>query len=302
MKKSAVKTKQSDGSIPRELKILLSQAACIMVGLALSQCSLFGGVAPFGVSLVAALPSGYLASGTAGAVVGYFLLGTNPIKYICTIFVVAIIRYSLSNYRRIGERAAFAPLVALLCCAVTSLAYAISANADVMGISMSVAEALFAGAGAYFIDNAFKIKTSQGFKNLSGREVSCAVVAVCMAFTGLSNFEIGGVSPSRIVMLYAVMMCARIGRETWGSVGGVLAGLVGILSGGGAYLAGAYASAGLVAGVFAQFGALATSIMFFLTGSVVAITMSEMGEILPYIYEFAIASGLFAVTPAALSL
>lgn len=300
VKKSAVKTKQSEGSISRELKAVLSHLSCILVGFALAQCNLFGSVAPFGVSLVAALPSGFLASGAAGAVAGYFWLGTNPIKYICAIFVVAIIRYSLSNYRRLGERVAFAPLTALLCSAVTGLSYAISANADIIGISMCISEALFAGAGAYFVDNTFRIKALRDTENMSTREISCIVVAICMVLTGLCAFQIGGISPSRVVMLWAVMACARIGRETWGSVAGVLSGLVGILSGGGAYLAGAYASAGLVGGVFSQFGALVAALMFFLTGSVVTITMSEMGEILNYIYEFAIASVLFAVTPSAL--
>lgn len=302
MKKSAtVKTKQVIKGAT-ELKLLARQGLCLLFGLALSGCSIFSGCAPFGISLVSALPSGFLASGTAGAVLGYFLLGTNPIKYVCAIFVVAIIRYSLSNYRRIGEKSVFSPLVALLCCAITSLAYAFSANAGVTEIAMSISEALFAGAGAYFIDNAFKIKPSRGIKSLNGRELSCAVLTACMVFAGLSAFQIYGVSPSRIIMLYAILLCAKIGKETWGSVAGVLAGLVGVLSGGGAYLAGAYASAGLVGGVFSQFGQLASALMFFLTGSVVAITLSEMGEILPYIYEFAISSVLFAITPQTLGI
>lgn len=302
MKKSAVvKTKQAVKGAT-ELKLLARQGLCLLFGLALSGCSIFSGCAPFGISLVSALPSGFLASGTAGAVIGYFLFGTNPIKYVCAIFVVAIIRYSLSNYRRIGEKAVFSPLVALLCCAITSLAYAFSANTDVLGIAVCISEALFAGAGAYFIDNAFKIKASRGLKNLGGRELSCAVLTACMVFAGLAGFNIYGVSPSRIIMLYAILLCAKIGKETWGSVAGVLAGLVGVLSGGGAYLAGAYASAGLVGGVFSQFGQLASSLMFFLTGSVVAITLSEMGEILPYIYEFAISAVLFAITPQALGI
>lgn len=301
MKKSAVKTNQSEKGIA-ELKFLLRQGLCLLFGLALSGCSVFSGCAPFGISLVAALPSGYLASGTAGAVVGYFLFGTNPIKYVCAIFVVAIIRYSLSNYKRIGEKSIFSPLVALVCSAITSLTYAFSANAGITEIAMCISEALFAGAGAYFIDNAFKINVSRGIKNLNGRELSCAVLTACMVLTGLSSFTVYGISPSRIVMLYAVLLCAVIGKETWGSVAGVLSGLVGILGGGGAYLAGAYASAGLVGGIFSQFGQLVCALMFFLTGSVVAISISEMGDVLSYVYEFAIASVLFAVTPRALSI
>jgi len=302
VKKSALlKTKESVKGA-EELKALARQGLCILFGLALSGCSIFSGCAPFGISLVAALPSGLLASGTAGAIIGYFLFGTNPVKYICAIFVVAIIRYSLSNYRRLGEKTIFSPLVALLCCAITSLAYAFSANADVLGIATCISESLFAGAGAYFIDNAFRIKASRGLRNLNGRELSCAVLTVCMVFAGLSGVEIYGVSPSRIIMLYTILFCAKIGKETWGSVAGVLAGLVSVLGGGGAYLAGAYASAGLVGGVFSQFGQLASAMMFFLTGSVVAITLSEMGKILPYIYEFAISAVLFAVTPKSLSI
>lgn len=301
MKKTAVKTTQSEKGIA-ELKLLLRQGLCLIFGLALAGCNIFSGCAPFGISLVAALPSGYLASGTAGAVVGYFLFGANPIKYVCAIFVVAILRYSLSNYRKIGEKAIFSPLVALVCSAVTSLTYAFSANAGITETAMCISEALFAGAGAYFIDNAFKIRLSRGIKNLNGRELSCAVLSACMVLTGLSAFTVYDVSPSRIVMLYAVLLCSKIGKETWGGVAGVLSGLVGILGGGGAYLAGAYASAGLVGGVFSQFGQLVSALMFFLTGSVVAISISEMGQVLPYIYEFAIASVLFAVTPQALGI
>lgn len=301
MKKTAVKAKQTT-KVTAELKTLFSQALSLIFGLALAGCGIFSGCAPFGISLVAALPSGYLASGTAGAVIGYFVAGTSPIKYVCAIFVVAIIRYSLSNYKRIGERAIFSPLVALVCSAITSLTYAFSANAGITDIAMCISEALFAGAGAYFIDNAFRIKASKGIKNLNGRELSCAVLSICMVLTGLSIFDIYGVAPSRIIMLYAVMLCARIGKEAWGSVAGVLAGLVGVLSGGGAYLAGAYTSAGLVGGVFAQFGQVASALMFFLTGSVVAISLSEMGEILPHIYELAISAVLFALTPQSLSI
>lgn len=301
MKKSLVKPKQTE-KVTAELKALLRQGLCLLFGLAMSGCSIFSGCSPFGISLVSALPSGYLASGTAGAIVGYFLLGTTPIKYVCAIFVVAILRYSLAGYRRIGERAIFSPLIALLCCSAVSLTYAITSNADITGIALCISESLFAGAGAYFVDNAFRINPSRGLRSLGGRELSCAVLTACMLLSGLSRFDIYGVSPARIIMLYAVLFCARVGKETWGSVSGVLAGLVGVLSGGGAYLAAAYASAGLVGGVFSQFGQLPNAIMFFLTGSVVAITLSEMSGILPYIYEFAISAALFALTPQALSI
>ena len=301
MKKTAVKTNQSEKGVA-ELKLLFRQVLCLLFGLALSGCSIFSSCAPFGISLVAALPSGYLASGTAGAVVGYFVFGNNPIKYVCAIFVVAILRYSLSNYKKIGEKAGFSPLVALICSAITSLTYAFSANAGITEIAMSISEALFAGAGAYFIDNTFKINLSRGIKTLSGRELSCAVLSACMVLTGLSSFTIYGISPSKVIMLYIVLLCAKIGKEIWGGVAGILSGLVGILGGGGAYLASAYASAGLVGGVFSQFGQLVSALMFFLTGSVVAISISEMGEILPCIYELAIASVLFAITPQAISI
>ena len=293
--------KQADKGIA-ELRLLLRHSLCLLFGVALSGCSIFSGCAPFGISLVSALPSGYLASGTAGAVVGYFFFAGNPIKYVCSIFIVAIIRYSLSNYRRIGERAFFSPLVALLCCSVTSLTYTFSVNGGVTEIAMSISESLFAGAGAYFVDNAFRIKPSRGIKNLNGRELSCAVLTACMVLSGLSGLNIYEVSPSRIVMLYVVLLCSKIGKETWGSVAGVLAGLVGVLSGGGVYLAGAYASAGRVGGVFSQFGQLVSSLMFFLTGSVVAITLSEMAQILPYIYELAISAVLFAITPKSIGI
>ncbi|MBR5774417.1 MAG: SpoIIE family protein phosphatase, partial [Clostridia bacterium] len=301
MKKSAVKSKQSD-KVASELRFIARHGLCLLFGIATSCCSVFSGCSPFGISLVSALPSGYLASGTAGAIAGYLLFGTSPIKYVCAIFVVAIIRYSLSNYKRLGEKAIFSPLVAMVCCLIVSLTYAFSSNADVMGIALSISESLFAGAGAFFIDNAFGIKLSRGIRSINGRELSCAVLAACMVLSGLTRFDFYDVSPARIVMLYAVLFCARVGKEAWGSMGGVLAGLVGVLSGGGAYLAGAYASAGLVGGVFSQFGQLASAAAFFLSGSVVAITLSEMSAILPYVYELAIASVLFALTPQALSI
>lgn len=118
-----------------------------LVGLVVSRASIYGGMAPFGVGVAAAMNGPGAAVVYLAAVVGYLLPGGAllPIRYVAAVLAVAGIKWSLSGLKAITRHGIFAPLMAFLATGCTGLAMALVEGPSAYDILIVVAESLVAG-------------------------------------------------------------------------------------------------------------------------------------------------------------
>lgn len=202
-------------------------AGLALLGVLLSQATVFENLAPFGVAFAAAVPfpSGLVVA--MGTALGYLLPGAGftAMRYVAALFAVTSIRWALAGAGKVSRHPAFAPIVAFLATLLTGsiplVVQGMTLNAAVTG----VAEALLAGGAAYFFHISVGLLYSpRSASSLSRQELCSLVISVGAALVGLTGIDYMGVSPGRIVAVALVLCAARYGHEAAGAIAGVAAG------------------------------------------------------------------------------
>lgn len=279
-------------------------AGLALLGVLLSQATVFENLAPFGVAFAAAVPfpSGLVVA--MGTALGYLLPGAGftAMRYVAALFAVTSIRWALAGAGKVSRHPAFAPVVAFLATLLTGsiplVVQGITLNAAVTG----VAEALLAGGAAYFFHISVGLLYSpRSASSLSRQELCSLVISIGAALVGLTGIDYMGVSPGRIVAVALVLCAARYGHEAAGAIAGVAAGLIMGLSGAGMqHLGTAYAFGGLMGGVFAPMGKLATALSFLLANGIVAVAVGGSPGVYAGIYEALVGALVFVLIPKSL--
>ena len=93
----------------------------------------------------------------------------------------------------------------------------------------------------------------------------------CIFLLGVSTISFSGISLGRVLAVLAILLCARYGAVAGGCISGVATGVVFSMADSSlAFLAGGYAFGGLMAGLFAPIGKIATALIFLLCHTVMA--------------------------------
>lgn len=290
--------REQKGAVSRQIALAALWAA---VGFIVPGAVVYGGMAPFGVSVAAA------ASGPGSVLiclltaVGY-LAGRGvvfPLRYIAAVLAVAGIKWSLAGLKKLTDTAFFAPLMAFLATGCTGLAISTTNGLDLYSILMVLAESLAAGGFTYFVGIAMRLSNlGQRGGVLTAQEQTSVVLVGAVVLMALSAFELGGISPGRITAIVAILLMARSGKEQGGSMAGITLGITMLLgSPTHTYLAGAYAFGGLLAGVFARFGRIASAVAFLVSGIVVAMNNGAELPAVVSLYEVVAGCVLFVALP-----
>ncbi len=278
---------------------------CLM-GLLLPRATLYGELAPFGISLAAAATGGTLPV-TAALIAGYLLAGgvLYPLRYIAAVAVVGGLRWVLAAVPGWRERPVLPPLLAATANLLTGLLFLGRSGMDAFRLLLLLAESLTAGGAAYFFRMAEQFSRRaaeprpQKRLQLTAGEQAALVLTGAVALMAATTLEIQGFAPGRVLAAGLVLVLARTGRETGGAIAGVVVGACTALAvPGQTVLAMALAFGGLLAGLFARFGRLAEAGAFFVAAGVVA--LSDSGEhTLIHLYELCAGGLLFLVLPRA---
>lgn len=290
--------REHKGAMPRQIALTALWAA---IGFIVPGAVVYGGMAPFGVSVAAAASGpgslfiylltsvGYLAA--RGAVF--------PLRYIAAVLAVAGIKWSLAGLKRLTQTAFFSPLMAFLATGCTGLAIATTNGLDLYSILVVTAESLAAGGFTYFTAIAMRLSLSgQSRSVLTAQEQTSVVLVGAIVLMALSAFEFSGISPGRIAAIVAILLMARSGKEQGGSIAGITLGIAMLLgTPTHTYLAGAYALGGLLAGVFARFGRIASAVAFLVAGTIVAMNAGTDLPNVVSLYEVLSGCILFVALP-----
>ncbi len=294
-------TEEKRGALPRQIALAALWAA---VGFVVPGAVVYGGMAPFGVSVAAA------ATGPGGALV-YLLTAVGylaargvvfPLRYLAALLAVAGIKWALAGLKRLTEAVWFAPVLAALATGCTGLAITMSNGTDLYSLLVVLAESMAAGGFTYFAATAMQL-TIQGQRDsvLTAQEQISVVLVGAVVLMALSGFELSGISPGRIAAIVAILLMARSGKEQGGSMAGIILGITMLLADPAhTYLAGAFAFGGLLAGIFSRFGRIATAAAFLISGVVVAMNAGTRLPAVISLYEVVAGCVLFVAMPPSL--
>ncbi|QAT48816.1 stage II sporulation protein E [Caproiciproducens sp. NJN-50] len=276
--------------------------AAFTAGLLLARGTVFGQYAPFGVAAAAAMPYSVLWSVILGSAAGYLLPSavTVPVHYLAALLAAAAIRWTLNDLVRLRSHPAFAPVVSSLPVLATGMSVALVNGSGAATAAMYVAEAMLAGAAAYFLSRsvaAWESGRSPG--EWSSQEITCAAFSAGLLILSLSGLTVGGISAGRVLAVLAILFAARYGGISGGSVAGVAAGIAFSLSTTGLnYLSGAYALGGLMAGLFSPVGRLASACAFVAANTVASLQVGNQSAVVNGLYEVMAATVIYMLLPA----
>ena len=274
-----------------------------VAGLVMSRCLLFGGVAPFGVALVAAVAGRSAMAAALGAIAGYLLMGQGAawgVQYLAAIVLVMSVKWLFAA--RIGEERShlMAAGSCLLGLGISGGAILMLSPVTAFDTIRTLAEALLGCGAAYFLSRG-QTAVANGLSSANKAEQSCVVISGCVALMALSTVSLGAISVGRVLAVVMILLSAHIAREAGGAIAGVAAGVSVALAGGDyTYVIAAFAFGGLSAGLFAQFGKLAAASAFIVVNTGAALLTMEFAGANLAIYEAFVASVLFVAMPQGL--
>lgn len=277
---------------------LLYMAACVTLGFLLPYAKVYGGLAPFGVGLAAAVtgPGGVLVY--LATLAGYLLQGlSDSLRYMAALFTVAGLRWAVSGFRRISSTRIFASAIAFLGTVITGSALLLTSSPSAISVLTVISEGLLAGGFAFFVTTINgEVGEQKDWLTREG-EVS-AVLVLSVAMMALLTVEFSGIAPARILSLFAVLLAARTGKWSSGCTVGVFFGTAILLTTPQyLYLAPAYALGGLLSGVFSEKGKWLSVLMMLASVGIVTVLTGDETSVILALYETVSASVLFLLSP-----
>ncbi len=272
-----------------------------LAGLVVPRAALYGQMAPFGVSVAAAVDKPALPVLLALSV-GYLVSGTPvPLRYVAALAAVGGIRWVLAAVPDWRRRAFVPPLVAFAATLATGLALYSAMGLDGYRVLLLVAESGVAAGCALLFRGVAEAGTrgrERQNATLTPWEQTAMVFVGAIVLMAVSTVEVGGFSFGRLLAALLVLVLARAGQQAGGSVAGVVAGAAMALANPARLaLALALAFGGLLAGLFARFGRLAQTAAFLVAAGVLTLTDTDDAALM-LVYELFVAGVVFLVLPA----
>lgn len=281
-------------------KQIIAQIMSAIAAFFFAQAGVFGGYAPFGIAYIAAVPFPQMVFSVLGASAGYIAgqHGALPLRYIAALVGVAAIRHFFSGLKSMLSKDVLFSAAAFVCTLGTGAAVAAAKGLRAPSLLMYASEAVLAGGAAFFFGRFFAVADgTRGFRSLNRQELSSLVIVGCLLLVSLAPFEVLGISPGRIFMSLAVLLAARFGRETGGSIIGVSIAAALRVTGDPSMTAASIAFGGLLAGVFAQMGSIGCAAAFLAANGLGVIMAQGAPAAVRGLYEAALACALLSLLP-----
>lgn len=267
----------------------------------MSNGSIFGAYAPFGISVVSAVPFSNVFSAFIGSALGYivFLGSGSNFRYIAAMLAVIAIRWTLNDIKKLNRHSFFAFAVCFIPTLATGLAVMSVSGFTSKNVVLYIIEALLGGTAAYFISRTvIMINGTKSLGMLMPQEVACLVLSGCIGILALANITIGSLSIGRIFAVVVILFAARYGGIAGGAVSGISTGIVlGLSSSSFSFLGASYAFGGLMAGLFSSVGRIATAAAFIISNAVISMQTGDLTLVIQGLYEVMASTLIFIVLP-----
>ena len=210
MKERKKKNKQ-ELSVKDIAKLAGVQVVYFLLGLLVSKGAVLGTLAPFGAAFAAAVPFSYVPAASLGAGLGYILLGSNDaFRYVAVVAAIAALRWLLNDIKKVSSNVLFAPLVAFVPMLATGVTLLFVSTSRMTDFSLSLMEAVIAGAGAYFLSRtANLLMSAYSLGSFSKQELAVLSFSGCILVLSLGSIEIYGISLGRIFAVLIICIPTR---------------------------------------------------------------------------------------------
>ncbi len=266
----------------------------------LSSTRLFECLPSFSVAFAAATSKKYIFSaiigGTAGAMVFSDSMLTGIAGGAC-ILTAGIINGSVRTVfsGREFEKASF--LSALFCCVCAGFAILFSSGFYFAGFLLFLCDGILAGGAAFFYARSLSvIRTAKNRRFFEQSEIVGLIIPLCVGVMALSRFSFFVFVPSRIIVLFAVLMISYVFGETAACAAGILCGAALEVSNGVPGLACCVSLCGLTAGFFMKRGYIFAALSYILTSGMFAV-ISGTAQSGAVFIEAVISAVLFCCIP-----
>lgn len=270
-------------------------------GLLIPRATVYGGLAPFGVSLAACVDGPAAIAVYLATAVGYFLPSevVMPLRYVAALIAVAGFRWAFSGAKKVTESPVFIPFLAAGATLATGLAVGQMNGFQINVVFGEICEAMLGGGAAFFFKNTLSIlKTQRGPRSLELFEQCSLMISLAVLLMAVDAVTFSGISIGRILTMTVILLAAKAGQQQGGMLGGVVLGsATALCMPSYAHLAAGYAFGGLIAGLFSRFGRFATVTVFILINALVALSTGDHQLLILGTYEVLAASVLFLVMP-----
>lgn len=272
----------------------------LLCGIIISRGAVLGNLAPFGASFSAAVPKKYLFSSLIGTAFGYILLRpSDSFRYLAVVIAIGLLRWLISDIEMVNKSPVFAPLAAFIPILATGIALLFVSTSTLSSFADCIIEAVLAGAAAYFISIAVILsEEKRSIAAYTQHETASLVMTGCIGILAFGSISYENISLGRIIAVIIVLLCARYGGVTGGSVSGIATGSVfSIASRLQGYICGGFAFGGLMAGLFAPIGKLACVISFMIANFVMSLAFGGNNDLSGVLIESLIGSTVFMILP-----
>lgn len=284
----------------RVVRLFIENVVYMLLGIIICRGMVFGALAPFGASYVAAVPRKRLFFSTFGTALGYvILMPESCFRYVAVSVSVALLRWMIEDYKLISGTALYPCAMAFLPVFASGVVLMFVSTSKISDISLVSIEALASGAVAYFFTRALYLSGSgRRPASFSQSELACMTLSGCVVILSLAGIEFEKVSLGRIFAVLIILLCARYGSVAGGAVSGAATGSVfGMSTMNFAFVCGGYSFGGLIGGLFAPYGKLSVALGFVICNAVMVISSGDNSVMLPLFVETIIASAVFMILP-----
>ncbi|MCR4614537.1 MAG: serine/threonine-protein phosphatase [Clostridiales bacterium] len=282
------------------VRLVIRQFIAFIGGFIFSLARFFGGISPIFVAFTAVVPAKYSIAAVFGGSLGCLATAStvNAVQSIAAAAAAATINctvYRLLINRRVEI---IAPISAAVCTAVTGITALSAGGFSVNGVITYTGASILAGCAAYFIGGAVHIHPlPSGNFCLGAKELASLAITGCAIFLSLGTLEIRSIVPARALAVIVILLFSRHARETGGTIAGVCSGVALSLATGHEATAGVFALAGLLSGVFASLGAIASATVFTIICGLAILILGDSADIATFV-EAVFGAVIFLLIPA----
>ncbi|MBQ9963972.1 MAG: SpoIIE family protein phosphatase [Clostridia bacterium] len=271
----------------------------ILLGLLLPRASVYEGLMPFGVGLVASVSGPGTVLVYLASMIGYLTQGSSvALRYIAASAAVVGMRWAASGFQRVVRSVLFAPCITCISLVITGSALLLGAQPQIGGVLTIVAESILGGGFAYFTSYLLRELPYVGERAFSERGQISAIVLLSVSMVALLTIEFSGISPGRIVCGLLILLAARCARLAGGASMGILMSVAIVLATPDlAHLSPAFALGGILAALFTDKGKWISSLLYLAAMGIATVQARQEVQVVIGIYEAFASCILFLMIP-----
>jgi len=285
-----------------KLGFLAGQIAVLVVAFLLGRAVLLGELFPFGAAFVAAvlvLARNYTPGAILGVVVGLFTvtsgwtLGVYILSLVALVVGVIVLPMRAAGLRLLLGGTVFAVFV------LTGTGYVAVTGPTTYEYVRVLFESLFAAFLAIAYYTAIKgLRQAALGNHLSLEELFCVILLLISVVAGAGQVQWSGISPGGVLAGLVVIISGYIGRAGLGAAAGAVMGVLpGFIFAVSPAALGAFAFAGFLGGLGRGLGRLGVVAGFLMGNTLLMVYLSSGQDVLGLLVECALAALTFLITP-----